>query len=99
MRRSRESSGAGKPNDAACDAACETIYGALLNAGVDVLYDDKDERAGAKFATADLIGAPVQVIAGPRGVASGEVEIKDRKTGERETLTIEAAINRLTSGN
>ncbi len=88
-----------KSGDAACDAACEAIYAALRNAGVDVLYDDKDERAGAKFATADLIGAPVQVIAGPRGVANGEVEIKDRKTGERETLTIEAAINRLTSGN
>jgi prolyl-tRNA synthetase len=88
-----------KSGDAACDAACETIYGALSNAGIDTLYDDKDERAGAKFATADLIGAPVQIIAGPRGVATGEVEIKDRKTGERETLTIEAAINRLTSGN
>ena len=88
-----------KSGDAACDAACETIYAALQNAGIDVLYDDKDERAGAKFATADLIGAPVQVIAGPRGVANGEVEIKDRKTGERETLTIEAAINRLISGN
>jgi prolyl-tRNA synthetase len=68
---------------------------ALENAGLEVLYDDTDERAGAKFATADLIGLPIQVIAGPRAVADGNVEIKIRATGERETLSIEAAINRL----
>ena len=61
---------------------------------MDVLYDDTDDRAGAKFATADLIGVPVQIIVGPRAVANGEVEVKDRKTGARETMTIEAAINR-----
>ena len=59
----------------------------------------QSETVGLILHAADLIGAPLQVIAGPRGVANGEVEIKDRKTGERETLTIEAAINRLTSGN
>ena len=59
-----------------------------------MLYDDTDDRAGTKFATADLIGVPVQIIAGPRAVANGEVEVKDRKTGARETMTIEAAINR-----
>ena len=83
-----------KPGDAACDEACEKIETALSNAGVDFLHDDRDERAGVKFATADLIGLPWQVIAGPRAVAEGNVEIKNRKTGERETLTIEAAINR-----
>jgi prolyl-tRNA synthetase len=84
-----------KAGDAACDAACETIYAALSNAGKDVLYDDTDDRAGTKFATADLIGVPLQIIAGPRAVASGEVEVKDRKTGARETMTIDAAINKL----
>ena len=63
----------------------------------DTLYDDKDDRAGTKFATADLIGVPTQIIAGPRSIANGEVELKDRKTGARETLTIEAAINKLTA--
>ena len=85
-----------KAGDAACDAASEKIYTALTNAGIDVLLDDTDERAGSKFATADLIGLPTQVIAGPRGVASGEVEIKNRRTGAKENLTVEAAINRLT---
>jgi len=87
-----------KTGDAACDAACETIYTALAAAGVEVLYDDRDDRAGAKFATADLIGIPTQVIVGPRSVANGEVEIKDRATGERTSMTIEAAVNRLTNG-
>ena len=87
-----------KAGDAACDAACEKIYGALENAGVEVLYDDRDDRAGAKFATADLVGIPTQVIVGPRSVASGEVEIKDRRSGERTTVSIDAAINRLTNG-
>ena len=87
-----------KTGDAGCDSACEKIYEALVAAGLDPLYDDTDDRAGAKFATADLIGVPQQVVVGPRGVAGGEVELKDRATGARETLTIEAAINRLTSG-
>ena len=84
-----------KAGDAVCDAACERLYTALRNAGKDPLYDDTDDRAGTKFATADLIGVPVQVIAGPRGLANGEVELKDRKTGARETLTVEAALNKL----
>ncbi len=67
-----------KSGDDACDAACERIYGALTKAGLDVLYDDTDARAGGKFATADLIGLPWQVIVGPRGLAAGEVEIKNR---------------------
>jgi prolyl-tRNA synthetase len=83
-----------KAGDQACDDTCELIYAALTKAGKDVLYDDTDDRAGTKFATADLIGVPVQIIAGPRAVANGEVEVKDRKTGARETMTIEAAINR-----
>ena len=84
-----------KSGDAACDAACERIYDALTNAGRDILLDDTDKQAGGKFATADLIGVPTQIIAGPRSIANGEVEVKDRKTGARETMTVEAAINRL----
>ncbi len=84
-----------KSGDAACDAISQRIYEALGNAGRDVLLDDTNERAGSKFATADLIGAPDQVIAGPRSAANGEVEVKDRKTGERQTMTAEAAINML----
>ncbi|MGV0818845.1 proline--tRNA ligase [Martelella sp. AMO21009] len=87
-----------KAGDAACDGVCEKLYEALQNAGLDVLYDDTDERAGGKFATADLIGVPSQVVVGPRGVANGEVELKDRKTGVREAMTVEAAIAKLTNG-
>lgn len=84
-----------KVGDQACDSACDRLYGALGNAGKDVLYDDTDDRAGTKFATADLIGVPVQIIVGPRSVASGEVEVKDRKSGARETMSIEAALNKV----
>ncbi|PRD42007.1 proline--tRNA ligase [Phyllobacterium phragmitis] len=84
-----------KPGDAGCDGVSEKLYEALTNAGLDPLLDDTDERPGAKFATMDLIGLPVQIIVGPRGVAAGEVEIKDRATGTRETLPLDAVINRL----
>jgi prolyl-tRNA synthetase len=84
-----------KSGDEACDSACEKLYSTLMKAGKDVLLDDRDDRAGTKFATADLIGVPVQIIVGPRSAASGEVEVKDRRTGARETMTIEAAVNRL----
>ncbi|WP_187971642.1 proline--tRNA ligase [Aquibium microcysteis] len=76
-----------KPGDQGCDTVCEDLYAKLSAAGRDVLYDDTDQRAGGKFATADLIGLPWQVIVGPRGVAAGEVEIKNRRTGARETLS------------
>jgi prolyl-tRNA synthetase len=84
-----------KPGDAACDGVCEDLYAQLTAAGRDVLYDDTDQRAGAKFATADLIGLPWQLIVGPRGVAAGEVEIKNRRTGARETLSVAGAAARL----
>ncbi|UVK36385.1 proline--tRNA ligase [Mesorhizobium sp. AR10] len=77
-----------KVGDAECDRVCGEFYAALVAAGKDVLYDDTDQRPGGKFATADLIGLPWQVIVGPRGVAAGEIEIKNRRTGERETLPI-----------
>ncbi|WP_417581414.1 proline--tRNA ligase [Pelagibacterium sp.] len=84
-----------KAGDAECDAANEKLYGQLNAAGIDALYDDRTTGAGQKFATSDLIGIPFQLIVGPRGLASGEVEIKHRKSGERETIGIEDAIARL----
>ena len=87
-----------KVGDDACDAACSKLYAELQAAGKDVLYDDRDERAGVKFATADLIGLPCQLVVGPRSIASNEVEIKDRHSGERQTMPLEAAINSLTEG-
>ena len=86
-----------KPGDAACDKASEQIYAALTKAGVDVLYDDTDQRAGAKFATMDLIGLPHQIVIGPRGLEKGEVEVKSRIDDNREMLSPDAAINRFTS--
>jgi prolyl-tRNA synthetase len=86
-----------KAGDAACDVACNKLYDELTAAGIDMLYDDRDQGAGAKFTTADLIGIPYQIILGPRGLASGEAEIKHRKTGERETLPIADAVARLKS--
>ncbi|MBI4922575.1 MAG: proline--tRNA ligase [Devosia nanyangense] len=84
-----------KAGDAGTDAACEALYAELNAAGLDTLYDDRDQPAGAKFATADLIGIPYQLILGPRGLKDGQAEIKHRKTGERETLPLGSAVARL----
>jgi prolyl-tRNA synthetase len=84
-----------KAGDSATDAACADLYKQLETAGIDVLYDDTDERAGGKFATMDLIGLPFQLIVGPKGVKSGEVEVKDRKSGERVTMSPDAAVKKL----
>ena len=86
-----------KTGDAATDAASERLYRELGAAGRDVLYDDRDERPGGKFATADLIGVPWQVLIGPKGLAEGKVELKHRPTGEREHLALEDVIARLTT--
>ncbi|OIQ86987.1 proline--tRNA ligase [mine drainage metagenome] len=80
-----------KKGDAACDEACETLYRAF---GDEVLYDDRDERAGAKFANMDLIGLPWQVIVGPKGLASGAVEVKNRASGERQEMSLSDVIAR-----
>jgi prolyl-tRNA synthetase len=85
-----------KVDDGDTSAACQGLYESLLNAGVEVLYDETSERAGAKFATMDLIGLPWQVVVGPRGLKQGVVELKRRASGEREELSIESALNRLT---
>ena len=86
-----------KVGDGATDSACAKVYEALTNAGLDVLYDDRDERPGAKFATMDLIGLPQQLIVGPKGLADGVIEVKNRRSGARENMSIEAAINKLTA--
>jgi prolyl-tRNA synthetase len=84
-----------KIGDSGIDRACEDIYGKLQAAGLSVLYDDRDDRAGAKFAAMDLIGLPWQIIVGPKSIAAGEVELKERATGARHSLTFESALNRL----
>ena len=83
-----------KAGDVATDRACEELYAKLTGAGRDVLYDDTTERAGAKFAGMDLIGIPYQLIVGPRGIEKGMVEVKTRRTGAREELSLDAAVNR-----
>lgn len=84
-----------KQGDSATDAACEELYRELHARGVDVLYDDTDERAGAKFATVDLIGLPWQVIVGPKGLADGKVELKRRSDGSRELVSPADVLARL----
>ena len=86
-----------RSGDDATDGACESIYAALKVAGLDPLYDDTAERPGGKFATADLIGLPYQVVVGPRGLKEGKVEVKIRRTGETFELTPEDAVGRLAS--
>ena len=76
-----------KQGAADTDAACEQLYAALSAKGIDTLYHDLDERPGAKFATADLIGIPWQILVGPRSLAEGKVEVKRRADGTRETIT------------
>ncbi len=87
-----------KPSDATTDAACQSLYDQFTKAGFDVLYDDRDERPGAKFATMDLIGLPLQVIAGPKSLADGNVEVKHRRTGVREVLSLNEVVNKLVAG-
>ncbi|MBA4210457.1 MAG: proline--tRNA ligase [Parvibaculum sp.] len=84
-----------KSGDAETDAACAALYDKLQAAGVSVLYDDTDERAGAKFSNMDLIGLPWQLVVGPRGLKSGTVELKRRATGEKEELSAEAALAKI----
>lgn len=86
-----------KTGDEACDAVSADLYGKLQAAGRDPIYDDRDVRAGAKFADMDLIGIPWQLIVGPRGVKSGVVEFKNRASGEREEISAESALARLTA--
>jgi len=84
-----------KKGDAKTDVVCEELYAKLSAAGKDVLYDDTDDRPGAKFATHDLIGNPWQIIVGPRGLEKGVVELKNRATGKRQDVFPADALSRL----
>ena len=88
-----------KVGDAGCDEACANIYKAMQSGGRDVLYDDRDERAGVKFADVELIGLPRQLVVGPKGIEKGLIELKRRDTGAREELSVEAAIAKLTAAS
>jgi len=86
-----------KQGSAETDAACDDLYRALVQKGVEVLYDDLDQRPGAKFATADLIGVPWQILVGPRGLLEGRVELKRRADGSRDLMSPAAAVERVTA--
>jgi prolyl-tRNA synthetase len=86
-----------KASDAEAAAACDGLYEQFSNAGVDVLYDDTDERAGGKFATMDLIGLPYQVSVGPRGLKNGTVELKVRATGEKTELPLDTVAEKVSA--
>ncbi len=87
-----------RPGDGGCDAACAKLDTALASKGKEALIDDTEERPGAKFATADLIGLPWQIIVGPKGLAEGKVEVKRRATGERSSVPIDDAVPLVTGG-
>ena len=84
-----------KQGDASVDSACEALYRELTAKGMEVLYDDRDERAGAKFATMDLIGLPWRITVGPRGLQNNKVELTSRRTGESDELSPADAVLRL----
>jgi prolyl-tRNA synthetase len=83
-----------KAGDVETDTACAKLYASLRAKGIDVLYDDRDERPGAKFAAMDLIGLPWQVIVGPRGLKDGVAEVKNRKSGSRENVALDGVAGR-----
>jgi len=83
-----------KQGGADTDAACEALYAGLTGKGIDTLYHDLDERPGAKFAAADLIGIPWQILVGPRSLAEGKIEVKRRADGTRELMSPADAVAR-----
>ena len=84
-----------RAGDEACTQAADAAYAALQAAGVEVLYDDTTDAAGAKFAKMDLIGLPWQLAIGPRGVQAGTVELKNRRSSEKQEISLEAAMQKL----
>ena len=85
-----------RSGDESCDGVCSDLYAKLQKAGVSVLYDERDGRAGVKFAEMDLIGLPWQLVVGPKGVKNGVVELKARAGGERQEISPESALAQLT---
>ena len=84
-----------KQGDDEADGACQALYDSLTAMGLEPLYDDRNERAGAKFATMDLVGLPWRITVGPRGLKNGVVELTSRRTGESEEMPPEAALARI----
>ena len=84
-----------KPGHEGTDKVTETVYAKCREAGFDVLLDDSSDSAGAKLASMDLIGLPWQIVAGPRSVDRGVVELKNRQTGETEEVGLDEAPARL----
>jgi prolyl-tRNA synthetase len=83
-----------KPDDGAVSMACQKLDDGLAAKGIEVLHDDRDLRPGAKFADMDLIGTPWQVIVGPKAVAAGKAELKNRRTGKREEVPFDQVAQR-----
>ena len=83
------------PNDPQVTDVSNKIYRELSSSGVDVLYDDREERAGFKFKDNELIGIPYQVIVGSKGVAKGVVELGFRKTGEKKEVVIDEVVSEI----
>ena len=82
-----------KAGDETCDSCAEDLYAKLQAAGADPLYDDRDDRPGAKLAAIDLIGIPWQIVVGPRGIANGVVEVKNRRSGEVVEVSPDSALS------
>ena len=83
------------PNSEDCNKLSEEIYNNFINKNIEVLYDDRNESVGVKFADMDLIGLPWQIVIGPRGLKEGKVELKNRSSGVKEELSINDALNRI----
>ncbi len=84
------------PKDDAVRETAEDLYGALQQAGIEVILDDRDERPGTKFKDADLVGIPLRVTVGARALKEGSVELQQRSSGERTMLPIDLAADKLT---
>ena len=84
-----------KQGDGETDAACDVLYKGLTALGLDPLYDDRQERAGDKFASMDLIGLPWRITVGPRGLKNGVIELTSRRTSETEEMPVESALKRI----
>ena len=87
-----------RPKDETVAGVADAAYDALKGAGLDVLYDETDERPGSKFNRMDLIGLPWQIVIGPRGIEAGVVEVKNRKSGEKSEVPLEQAIAMVKGG-
>lgn len=85
-----------RSGDSLCNEASDDIYAKLTQKGEDILYDDRDQRLGVKLADMDLIGLPWQIIVGPKGLQKGLVELKNRKTGEKQELSLESVLSHVT---